>query len=331
LDVDSKTVIVTGGAGYIGSHACKLLAQRGFNPVVIDNLSTGHRWAVQWGVLEECDIRDGKKLDEIFERHKPIAVMHFAAKISVGESVEEPDSYYNNNVGGTMALLDALKRNDMRLLVFSSTAAIFGLPKSVPIVETQELVPINPYGMSKYIAECMMADYAHAFGLRFVALRYFNATGSDPDADIGEAHDPETHLIPLVLDAAAGRREKIVIFGTDYETPDGTCIRDYIHVSDLVQAHILALNYLIDGGETQYFNLGNNQGYSVREIIEAAQVVTGKPIKTEEVARRAGDPAQLISNSELAKKVLGWQPARPDISVQIEDSWRWHMKYFEHS
>ncbi len=331
LQSDGKTLLVTGGAGYIGSHVCKMLAKQGFNPVVIDNLTTGYRWAVQWGELEECDIRDGEKLDEVFARHKPIAVMHFAAKISVGESVENPDDYYNNNVGGTMSLLDAMKRNNVQQLVFSSTAAIYGMPNKVPISETHLQAPINPYGVSKFVAEHMMADYAQAFGLRFVALRYFNAAGSDPDADIGEAHDPETHLIPLVLDAAMGRRDKIMVFGTDYDTPDGTCIRDYIHVNDLADAHIKALSYLMKNGNSQFLNLGNGNGVSVREIILTAENVTGRKIPQEETERRPGDPAQLISQSSLAEKILGWKPSRPDIKTQIEDAWRWHMKYFQHN
>tara|TARA_B100000315_G_scaffold260400_1_gene321438 strand:+ start:2776 stop:3798 length:1023 start_codon:yes stop_codon:yes gene_type:complete len=335
LSSNANTVLVTGGAGYIGSHACKMLANSGFTPVVVDNLSTGFDWAVQWGELEECDVRDGEKLSQIFKRHQPAAVMHFAAKSYVGESVEKPDIYYNNNVIGTMTLLDTMRDHGVPHLVFSSTCATYGIPETIPIDESHPQIPINPYGMSKFIAEQMMADYSRAYGpdynLRFASLRYFNAAGGDPEAEIGEAHDPETHLIPLVLDVAAGRRDKIQIFGTDYETPDGTCIRDYIHVTDLAEAHVLALKYLQEGGENQFLNLGNNQGFSVREVIETTEKVIGRPIKIEEADRRAGDPAELVSGSTLAEEILGWRPVRADIGIQIEDAWRWHMKFFHHN
>ncbi len=326
-----QKIIVTGGAGYIGSHACKMLANSGFTPVVVDNLSTGFRWAVQWGELEECDIRDGDKLSQIFERHNPVAVVHFAAKIYVGESVENPDIYYHNNVIGTMSLLDIMHQHDVQRLVFSSTCATYGTPESVPIDESQRQAPISPYGVSKLTAERMMMDYGLAYGLRFVALRYFNAAGADPEGEIGEAHDPEHHLIPLVLDVAAERREEIHVFGTDYDTPDGTCIRDYIHVTDLAEAHVLALNYLLAGGDTQFLNLGNNQGFSVREVITAAKKITGRNIEVVESARRPGDPAQLIGDSTLANKTLGWTPQLSGIDIQIEDAWRWHMKFHQHN
>jgi len=327
----SQNILVTGGAGYIGSHACKMLAHAGFEPVVVDNLSTGFSWAVQWGELEECDIRDGDKLRQIFEQYKPVAVMHFAAKAYVGESVEKPDIYYHNNIVGTLSLLDVMRQQDVQKLVFSSTCATYGTPESMPINESQLQAPINPYGVSKLTAERMMTDYGLAFGLRFVALRYFNAAGADPEGEIGEAHDPEHHLIPIVLDAAADRRDQIQVFGTDYDTPDGTCIRDYIHVTDLAEAHVLALNYLLDGEDSQFLNLGNNQGFSVREVIEAAERITGREIKVVESVRRQGDPAQLISDSTLAQKTLGWRPQRSGIDIQIEDAWRWHAKYFQHN
>lgn len=331
MSSDGKTVLVTGGAGYIGSHACKMLAEQGFQPVVVDNLSTGYSWAVQWGDLEECDVRDAEKLGQIFFKHQPIAVMHFAAKAYVGESVEKPDIYYNNNVIGTMTLLDVMRSHAVARLVFSSTCATYGTPDQVPIVESHPQKPINPYGMSKFIAERMMEDYGRAYNLRFVALRYFNAAGGDPEVKIGEAHEPETHLIPLVLDVAAGRRDNISVFGTDYDTPDGTCIRDYIHVTDLAEAHVLALNYLINGGDSQFLNLGNDRGFSVQEIISAAETVTGRSIAAINAARRPGDPAQLISESKLAHKILGWSPSRPEIETQIEDAWHWHMKFFQHN
>lgn len=331
MSSNGNTVLVTGGAGYIGSHTCKMLADTGYTPVVVDNLSTGSPWSVQWGELEECDIRDGEKLNQIFERYRPVAVMHFAAKAYVGESVEKPDIYYNNNVIGTMSLLDCMHQNSVQQLVFSSTCATYGTPDQVPIDETCLQAPINPYGMSKFIAERMMADYGLAYGLRFVALRYFNAAGGDPDAEIGEAHDPETHLIPLILDAAAGTRDQIQVYGTDYDTPDGTCIRDYIHVTDIADAHVLALKHLLEDGDSQFLNLGNNQGFSVHEVIAAAKRVTGRDFDVKEVARRPGDPAQLVSNSTLAEKTLGWIPKRSDIDIQIEDAWRWHMKYYQHN
>lgn len=329
--LDDNVILVTGGAGYIGSHVCKRLAERGYTPVAADNLSTGFRWAVQWGELEECDIRDADKLNQIFDKYKPAAVMHFAAKSYVGESIEKPDLYYNNNVVGTMTLLDTMRQNNVGKLVFSSTCATYGIPECARIDESHPQNPINPYGMSKLTAERMISDYGRAYGLNFIALRYFNAAGSDPACEIGEAHDPETHLIPLVLDAASGRRDKIHIFGTDYNTPDGTCIRDYIHVSDIAEAHVLALSYLQDDGASQCLNLGNNSGFSVREVIDAARKVTGKLIEVEEAKRRHGDPAQLVSNSNLAEKILGWYPSRSSIDIQIEDAWRWHMKFFTHN
>lgn len=325
---DSHTVLVTGGAGYIGSHACKLLAANGQNPVVVDNLSTGHEWAVKWGDFENCDIRDEEKLSEIFTRYKPDAVMHFAAHISVGESVEDPQLYYSNNVGGLMTLLNVMRRQNVKALVFSSSCVIYGDPQYMPLDEIHSQNPVNPYGVTKYLAERMIADYYTAYGMGYVCLRYFNAAGADPDSDIGEAHEPETHLIPLVLDAAAGRRDGIAIFGTDYETPDGTCVRDYIHIADLAEAHLLALKHLMAGKESQYFNLGNGNGYSVREVIELCKDVTGLPIKVTEGPRRAGDPLFLVSDSTRAEKILGWKPKRGDLRTQIEDAWRWHQKYF---
>ena len=329
LSADDKTILVAGGAGYVGSHACKLLAAEGYTPVVVDNLSTGHRWAVQWGEFEEGDIRNAEWLEQIFIKYQPIAVMHFAAMFDVAESVSKPDVYYNNNVIGTMTLLDVMQKCSVRHLIFSSTCSTYGSPVTIPLDESHPQQPINPYGMSKLIAERMMADYAKASELKFVALRYFNAAGADPEALIGEAHEPESHLIPIALDVASGRREKISIFGNDYDTPDGTCIRDYIHVDDLAQAHLLAMNHLINGGESQFLNLGNEQGVSVRDVIASVKKVTACPIEIEEVEKRPGDPDQLISDSSLARKILGWQPARSGIDVLIEDAWRWHQKHFK--
>jgi len=326
LVAKNKTILVTGGAGYIGSHACKALARYGYNPVAVDNLSTGHAWSVKWGDLEECDLRDREKIATIFERHKPVAVMHFAAHSYVGESVENPGKYYNNNVIGTLTLLEVMREQGIDMLVFSSTCATYGDPVSIPMNEAHPQEPVNPYGFGKLAAERMMVDYGKAYGLKFVSLRYFNAAGADPEAEIGEAHQPETHIIPLVLDVAAGKRQNISIFGTDYDTPDGTCIRDYIHVTDLADAHIRALDYLLDGRDSRSVNLGNGEGFSVREVIEAARTITGHSIPAVETDRRPGDPARLVSDSKLASDLLGWQPKRAGIEIQIEDAWRWHQK-----
>lgn len=323
-----KKILVVGGAGYIGSHTAKALSDAGMRPVVLDDLSTGHDWAVKWGELERCDIRDGDALDAVFEAHAPDAVLHFAGKINVGESVTAPEIYYGTNVTGTLSLLDAMRRHDCAKLVFSSSCAVYGRPERMPLDESHPYGPINPYGSSKLIAETMMADFAHAYGLRHVALRYFNAAGADPGAGIGEDHGPETHLIPLVLDAAMGRRDAITIFGDDYPTADGTCVRDYIHVADLADAHIRALDYLQSGGASDAFNLGNGAGFSVREVIDAAARITGAKVPIVMGERRDGDPAELISNSTRAAEILGWTPARSSIEIQIEDAWRWHQAHF---
>ncbi len=324
----SGKILVVGGAGYIGSHTAKALSEAGMQPVVVDDLSTGHDWAVKWGPLERCDIRDGAALDAVFESHAPDAVLHFASKINVGESVTAPEIYYDTNVTGTLSLLDAMRRHDCAKLVFSSSCAVYGTPERMPLDESHPYGPINPYGSSKLIAETMMADFAHAYGLAYVALRYFNAAGAEWEAGIGEDHQPETHLIPLVLDAAMGRRGTITIFGEDYPTPDGTCVRDYIHVTDLADAHLRALEYLQGGGASDAFNLGNGAGFSVREIIDAAVRITGAKVPIVMGARRDGDPAELISNSARAAEILGWTPARRSIDIQIENAWRWHQVHF---
>jgi UDP-arabinose 4-epimerase len=321
-------ILVVGGAGYIGSHACKALSEAGMQPVVLDDLSTGHDWAVKWGKLERCDIRDPDALAGVFRAHQPDAVLHFAGKINVGESVTRPEIYYDTNVTGTLSLLDAMRRSECRTLVFSSSCAVYGTPERMPLDETHPYGPINPYGSSKLIAETMMADFAHAYGLAYVILRYFNAAGAAWEAGIGEDHQPETHLIPLVLDAAMGRRSAITIFGEDYPTPDGTCVRDYIHVADLAEAHIRALAYLQDGGVSDAFNLGNGAGYSVRQVIDSTARVTGREVPITMGARRDGDPAELISDSSRAASILGWTPARSHIETQIEDAWRWHQAHF---
>jgi UDP-glucose-4-epimerase GalE len=318
-------ILVTGGAGYIGSHVCKLLAATGFGPIVYDNLSRGNRWAVKFGPLEVGDLSDTIRLREVLEKHRPQAVMHFAAFAYVGESVANPLLYYRNNIGETTSLLQAIVEFEPMPVVFSSTCATYGVPNVIPIAEGHSQRPINPYGYSKLVVERLLADLDIAHNLRSVSLRYFNAAGADPDGEIGEAHDPEPHLIPLVL-AAARDGTSIKVFGDDYDTADGTCIRDYIHVFDIADAHVRALKYLIEGGKSCALNLANARGYSVREVIATAERVTGKPIRVEIAPRRPGDPAVLIGSSERARELLGWKPARSELVVQIQDAWNWMKK-----
>ena len=294
----AKSVLVTGGAGYIGAHACKALAKAGYTPVTYDNLVYGHPKAVRWGPLEKGDIGDRKQLEMVMKKYNPSAVMHFAAYAYVGESVMNPKIYYRNNVAGTLSLLESMISCNIDKIIFSSTCATYGMPDQIPIDEDHRQHPINPYGRSKLMIEWILQDFAAAYDLKFVSLRYFNAAGADPDAEIGEDHDPETHLIPLVLEAASGRRNQLEIFGTDYDTYDGTCIRDYIHVSDLADAHLLALEYLNSDGLSDVFNLGNGNGFSVREVIAAAMRITGCDIPCREADRRPGDPAVLIGSSD---------------------------------
>lgn len=319
-----KTILITGGAGYIGSHANALLAEQGYDTIVLDNLVYGHRDFVQWGSFVEGDILDGNLLDTILSSTKVDAVMHFAAFAYVGESVTSPSKYYNNNVCGVLSLLDAMQRNVVDKLIFSSTCATYGNPQELPITETHPQTPINPYGMTKYMAEKVIADYGHAYGLRAVSLRYFNAAGADPLGRVGERHSPETHLIPLTLFAALDPERTINVFGTDYDTPDGTCVRDYIHVNDLAAAHVLALMHLLDGGESETFNLGNGRGFSVKEVVQCALEVTGKPIVVHEAPRRAGDPAYLVGSSEKIISQLGWAPKYYDLDVILRTAWDWH-------
>jgi len=321
-------ILVTGGAGYIGAHTCKLLAARGRTPVCYDNLVYGHRYAVQWGPLEEGDLLDRSRLDEVLERHRPEAVVHFAAFTYVGESVENPGKYYRNNVVGTLNLLEAMRDRQIRRIVFSSTCATYGEPEQIPITEDHPQSPINPYGASKWMIERMLSDFEAAHGMKSAALRYFNAAGADPDAEIGEDHDPETHLIPLVLDVALGRRKEISIFGDDYDTPDGTCIRDYIHVTDLAEAHLRALDHLEKEGESLRLNLGNGQGYSVREVIEVAERVTGRSIRTRVTERRPGDPPRLVGDASRARETLGWKPDYPALETIVRHAWVWQQKRF---
>jgi UDP-arabinose 4-epimerase len=326
LQADPKpTVLVTGGAGYIGSHACKALALAGYTPVAYDNLVYGHPWAVRWGPLEEGDIGDRNRLDTVLEQYRPAAVMHFAAYAYVGESVTDPGKYYRNNVAGTLTLLEAMRDHGVPRLIFSSTCATYGVPREIPITETHPQAPINPYGATKWMIERMLADFDAAHGLRSIALRYFNAAGADPDAEIGEAHDPETHLIPLVLDAALGRRPEITVFGDDYDTPDGTCIRDYIHVTDLADAHVLALRALEAGAPSTAYNLGNGQGFSVREVIDRSRQVTGRNIPVVIGPRRPGDPPRLVGDATRAMQDLGWQPRYADLDRILETAWVWHQ------
>lgn len=319
-------ILVTGGAGYIGSHACKALALAGFEPVVFDNLVYGHEWAVKWGPLVRGDLQDRNAIAKAIADYQPAAVMHFAAYAYVGESVENPGKYYQNNVAGTLNLLDAMVESGIDKLVFSSTCATYGEPETVPIVESEKQNPINPYGRSKLMIEQILADYAAANGLQSVSLRYFNAAGADPDGEIGEHHDPETHLIPLVLQTALGLRDHIKIFGTDYPTPDGTCIRDYIHVTDLADAHILALEALKNGAPRSAYNLGNGRGFSVREIIDGCRRITGMPVTAIETGKRPGDPPVLVGDASRARSDLGWAPRHNELENILETAWSWHSR-----
>ncbi len=319
-------ILVTGGAGYVGSHACKCMAGAGFVPVVCDDLSSGHRWAVKWGPLEQGDIGDRAHLDDVFAKYQPAAVMHFAGSIQVGESVANPALYYRNNVANTLTLLEAMLAHDVKKIVFSSSAAVYGEPDSVPIEEWSRKAPINPYGVSKRLAEQIFDDFGPAYGLRHASLRYFNAAGADPDGEIGEGHDPETHLIPIILQAASGQRARLDIYGTDYPTPDGTAVRDYVHVTDLAAAHLAALKYLLGGGESVCLNLGTGKGYSVREVIAAAEAVCGTPIPAREKPRRAGDPPALVAAADRVEDVLGWRPQYSDLRQIVETAWRWHNR-----
>ncbi len=322
----TSIILITGGAGYIGSHVNKMLNEKGYRTVVFDNLSYGHEDFVKWGAFVLGDITDKEQLRLCFRKHSIQAVMHFSAFAYVGESVIDPAKYYQNNVANTINLLNVIREFGIRNFIFSSSCATYGIPQEIPITEEHPQHPVNPYGKSKLMVEEMLQDYESAYGIKHVNLRYFNAAGADPDGEIGEWHEPETHLIPLVLDGALGRREDIKILGTDYETPDGTCIRDYIHVNDLASAHILALEYLLNGGCSDSFNLGNGNGFSVHEVIDTARKITGRNIKAVTSARRAGDPPELVGSSEKARHVLKWDPQFDDLEVIIETAWKWHNK-----
>tara|TARA_B100002052_G_C15875059_1_gene596572 strand:+ start:316 stop:1314 length:999 start_codon:yes stop_codon:yes gene_type:complete len=325
-----KHVLVTGGAGYIGSHVCLALSNAGYKPIVYDNLSRGHKWAVKWGPLEIGDISDKKTLIRVLNNYKPVAVVHLAALAYVGESVQNPSAYYSNNVSGTLNLLEVLIDFGNIPIIFSSSCATYGIPKKMYIDEGDEQRPINPYGESKLMVEKILRDYDNAYGLKSVTLRYFNVVGADPDCQIGECHEPETHLIPLALEAALNPKKKIYIFGDDYPTKDGTCIRDYLHVSDLADAHIGGLSYLIEkDGDTDFINLGTGKGFSVKEIIAIVEKITKKKINTEVVKRRSGDPPILITSLGRAEKKIGWIPNHNDIEIMIYHAWKWHNKIIE--
>ena len=321
-----KTILVVGGAGYIGSHAVKMLLANDYNVVTLDNLSGGYRDAVVGGDFILGDISDPNCLKNLFNNYNFAGVMHFASFIQVSESVENPGKYYQNNVAGTLNLLDIMVAHQVKNFIFSSTAAIFGEPQYVPIDEQHAKQPINPYGLSKWMIEQILADYEHAYGLKSICLRYFNAAGADPEGQLGERHNPETHLIPLVLQAASGKRKFISVFGQDYDTPDGTCIRDYIHINDLCQAHLLALEQLLAGANSNAYNLGNGEGFSVNHVIEVAKQVTGKIIPVKLAERRAGDPARLVADSKQAQIALNWQPKYTDLVKIITHAWQWETR-----
>ncbi len=318
-----KSILVTGGAGFVGSHACKALARAGYLPVTYDNLERGNEWAVKWGPFERGDLREEKDLQRAFVAWQPWAVMHFAAYAYVGESAAEPLRYYETNVGGTAKLLKACAAFDCRNFVFSSSCATYGIPARLPLKEDDPQAPVNPYGHTKLVAERMLREAETAHAIRHVTLRYFNAAGADPDGELGELHEPETHLIPLVLFAAMGRQPSIKVFGSDYPTADGTCIRDYVHVSDLADAHVAAINWLAAGKPSNSFNLGNGNGFSVAEVVRTSEEITGLPIKTEMCCRRPGDPPALISDSSRARELLKWTPKFPNLDQQIGHAWKW--------
>ena len=323
---ERELVLVTGGAGYVGSHANKFLHQQGFDTIVYDNLEYGHEECSKWGTLVLGDLSDRDNLRALFEENRIAAVMHFAAYTYVGESVQHPEKYYQNNVANTLNLLDAMIEHGVRRLIFSSTCAVYGNPVRIPISEDHPLDPISPYGRGKQMVETILQDFRAAHDLQYASLRYFNAAGADPESEIGEWHDPETHLIPLVLDTALGKREHVKIFGTDYDTPDGTCVRDYVHVTDLAAAHLAALEHLRKTGTSDVFNLGNGNGFTVRQVIDEARRVTGEKIPVDEVGRRPGDPGTLIGSSDKARRVLRWTPRFGGLTEIIGTAWAWHKK-----
>jgi UDP-glucose 4-epimerase len=321
-----SNILVTGGAGYIGSHVAKELLRQGDQPIIYDNLRTGHRAAIRNAIFIKGDLSDSKKLKETFQSYPIHSVMHFAADSLVGESVRDPLKYFNNNVRNSMQLIEMMQNMNVIKIVFSSSAAVYGEPERTPIAEEHPPFPINPYGETKWIFEKALEAFCAAGKLDYISLRYFNAAGADPEGDLGEDHFPETHLIPICL-LAAIKKDPIPIYGVDYDTPDGTCIRDYIHVTDIAQAHIMALERLRDGGNSGVYNLGNGNGYSVREVIETVRKVTGEKVVSIEAPRRSGDPARLVASSEKISKELGWKPRYQDLETIVETAWRWHRNH----
>lgn len=321
------SVLIVGGAGYIGSQTAKCVAHAGSTPVVLDNLVHGHRWAARWGPLVEGDLSDAALVDRVLAEHEVTSVIHFAAYAYVGESVQNPRKYFRNNVVNTLNLLDAMVDRGVRDIVFSSTCATYGEPEKVPLTETHPQNPINPYGESKLAVEKILRWYARAYSIRFAALRYFNAAGADPDGEIGEDHDPETHLIPLAVKAALDGRTELSVFGTDYPTPDGTAVRDYIHVADLAEAHRLALDHLARGGDSLQLNLGTGHGHSVRQVISAVESVSGRRVAVREVGRREGDPPELVADARRAAEVLHWRPSYPGIDAIVRHACAWHERH----
>lgn len=319
-------VLVTGGAGYVGSHTCKALAGAGYTPVVFDSLENGHDWAVKWGPLVEADLRDFDAIARAMAEFEPVAVLHFAGYIAAGESMVEPAKYYANNILGLTNTIEAAQRQGVKRFIFSSTAAVYGDPVTTPITEDHPKQPINPYGSSKLMSELILADAEAAYGIAHVNLRYFNASGADPDLDTGEAHDPETHLIPLAIRAAFDDDYALKVFGCDYDTEDGTAVRDYVHVSDLASAHVLALDYIEGGGTSDSFNLGIGQGYSVRQVIEAVESAAGCPVKADDAPRRAGDPPSLVASGEKARTQLGWKPDFSDLDTIARTAVEWYRQ-----
>lgn len=324
--VATANILVTGGAGYIGSHVCKTLAGEGFLPITLDNLVRGRKSAVKWGPLELGDLADTGRIVTIVRKYRPVGVMHFAAYAYVHESVQDPEKYYRNNVVGTLNLLRILLSESVKHFVFSSSCAVYGVPSGLPISEEHDRHPINPYGMSKLVVESALQDFDPAYGLRSVSLRYFNAAGADRDCEIGEEHDPETHAVPLAIQAALGKRSTFEIYGTDYPTPDGTAIRDYVHVSDLASGHVLAMKYLLEGGSTVALNLGTGRGHSVRELIASVEKVSGRSIPLREGSKRSGDPPVLVADPTKARKLLGWRLTYAKIDKIVETAFRWHSR-----
>lgn len=319
-------ILIVGGAGYIGSHVNKLLNKNGYETVVFDNLEKGHREAVKWGTLEVGDLGNIEETEAVFNKYPIEAVFDFASYIEVGESVKDPEKYYLNNVKNTLNLLSVMRKHNVNKIIFSSTAAVFGMPERIPISEDDAKQPINPYGKTKLMVENIFKDYDAAYGLRFVAFRYFNACGADKDGEIGEWHEPESHLIPILLEVAQGKREFFQLNGTDYATEDGTCIRDYVHVEDLAQAHLLGLKHLLDGGESKFYNLGSGKGYSNKQVMETTKEVTGVDFKVVYGPRREGDPDKLLASSEKIKQELGWEPKYTDLKEIIQTAWNWQQK-----